>query len=276
MATGFEATTGFRAVDRSGDPRAHVGYLDAAGGLAWARAYKRRTFALLEPRPGGQVLDLGCGTGDDVRALAALVAPGGRAVGVDASETMVAEALARSAAAGPDAPAAEFRVGDAHRLPFAGASFDGCRADRTLQHVEDPGRALGELVRVARPGARIVVSEPDWETLVVDAPDRAATRRILNARCDRMRHGWIGRRLPGLFLAAGLRRVDVTATSLVMRDLATAERLLTLEASAARARDDGLISAAGAAAWVAGLRAADAAGRFFAAGTLFIVVGERA
>src|SRR5262249_16631528 len=147
MVTGFEAATGFRAVDRSGDPRAHVGYLDTAGGLAWTRAYKRRTFALLAPRPGDRGLDLGCGTGDGVRALAALGAPGGRAVGVDASATMVAEARARSAAAGA---AAEFRVGDAHRLPFDDASFDGCRADRTLQHVEDPPRALGELVRVAR------------------------------------------------------------------------------------------------------------------------------
>jgi SAM-dependent methyltransferase len=276
MATGFKPTTGFQAVDRSGDPRAHVGYLDAVGGLTWARAYKQRTFALLAPRPGDRVLDLGCGTGDDVRALAALVAPGGRAVGVDASATMVAEARARSAAAGPDAPAAEFRVGDAHRLPFADAAFDGCRADRTLQHVEDPRRAIVELVRVARPGARVVASEPDWETLIVDAPDGAATRRILNARCDRMRHGWIGRRLPGLLLDAGLRRVDVEAASLILRDLATAERLLALEASAARACDDGLIPAAAAAAWVAGLRAAAAAGRFFAAGTLFIVAGERA
>jgi hypothetical protein len=102
------------------------------------------------------------------------------------------------------------------------------------------------------------------------------TRRILNARCDRMRHGWIGRQLPGLFLAAGLRRIEVAATSLVVRDLATAERLFTLEASVARARDDGLISAAAAVAWVAALRAADAAGGFFAAGTLFTVVGERA
>jgi SAM-dependent methyltransferase len=178
--------------------------------------------------------------------------------------------------ADPSWQATEFRVGDAHRLPFDGAAFDGCRADRTLQHVEDPRRALAELVRVARPGARVVVSEPDWETLVVDAPDRAATRRILNARCDRMRHGWIGRRLPGLFLASGLRGVEVEATSLVVRDLATAERLVTLEASAARARDDGLISEAAAGAWVASLRAADAAGRFFAAGTLFIVAGERA
>ena len=46
---------------------------------------------LMQVRPGDRVLDVGCGLGDDVRALAALVGPSGRAVGIDASEATIAK-----------------------------------------------------------------------------------------------------------------------------------------------------------------------------------------
>jgi len=45
----------------------------------------------MQVRPGDRVLDVGCGLGDDVRALAALVGPSGRAVGIDASEATIAK-----------------------------------------------------------------------------------------------------------------------------------------------------------------------------------------
>ena len=44
-------------------------------------------------------------------------------------------------------------------LEFADATFDACRADRVLQHLLDPGRAVAEMVRVTRPGGRLVICE---------------------------------------------------------------------------------------------------------------------
>ena len=67
-----------------------------------------------------------------------------------------------------------------------------------FQHLEYPRQALRELVRVTRPDGRIVVFDTDWETLTVDADDIATTRAILQAKCDLLRHGWIGRQLAGL------------------------------------------------------------------------------
>jgi SAM-dependent methyltransferase len=169
----------------------------------------------------------------------------------------------------------EFQLGDGHCLPFDDGLFDGCRCDRTLQHVEDPRQVMRELTRVARRSARVVVSEPDWETLLVDSPDRHVTRYILNARCDRVRHGWIGRLLPSLFDQVGLTRLAVRSFTLCVSDLALAVRLFDLEVSAERACADGIVSDVHADNWLAGLRAADEAGRFFCAATIFVVVGQK-
>ena len=130
--------------------------------------------------------------------------PGGAITAVDSSDAMLAEARRRSEGSGLPV---RFEQGDALRLEFADESFDGCRCDRTFMHLEDPRRALAEMVRVTRPGGRVVVYEVDFETLVIDAPDRITARKVVNAWCDGFRDGWLGRRIPGLFHDAGL--IDV-------------------------------------------------------------------
>ena len=70
--------------------------MDDANAMEFFRAAKSRTYALLALRVGEQVLDVGCGAGEDVRALAEIVGPTGRAIGVDSSQTMVAAARERS------------------------------------------------------------------------------------------------------------------------------------------------------------------------------------
>jgi ubiquinone/menaquinone biosynthesis C-methylase UbiE len=150
----------FTDVDRAGDPGHLVRFLNAVSALDIVRAYKRHSFDLLGVRPGNVVLDLGCGNGDDVRELARLVGPTGRVVGVDRSETMIATARERL---GDEKLAVEFHVGDAYRLEFPDETFDACRADRVFHHLERPGHALAELVRVARSATRLVTIEPDFD-----------------------------------------------------------------------------------------------------------------
>jgi len=230
---------------------------------AWT-GYKTESFTLLELAEGDHVLDVGCGTGEDARTLAGLV-PGAAVVGLDASERKIAEAQARTL--GLPRPV-EFRVGDAGRLPFEDAVFDACRADKVLHHLEEPCRALAEMVRVARPGARIVVSDADYETLVVAAPDPALTRRILHAFCDGLPHGWIGRELRALFRESGLTDVTVRPYTAVVTEYD--EAVLHLREKAAAA-----VPAPEATAWIASLEAAHRAGRFFCALSIFTVRGRR-
>jgi SAM-dependent methyltransferase len=246
---------GFRDVDAQTDREDFGAYLErAARAMA---AEKSASHALLEPERGQRLLDVGCGRGDDVRALAPRVGPKGCVVGIDISETLIGEARHRGAD-----PCVRFQLADAHAMPFADGSFDAARVERALQHVEDPAGVLAEMARVVRPGGIIVASEPDWGTLAVDAADRETTRELSRLLCDRhIRNGWIGRQLPAHFARLGMIAIEVRPVTLALRSFAMAADLLRLGDTAAPG-------------WLKELQARDPHGTFFAAMTGFTVKGR--
>ena len=264
--------TGFQHVDGSTDPEFFVRYLDAVSALEAARKYKQCTIDLLRVGSGDRVLDVGCGTGDDVRLIASQVGSTGLVVGVDNSTTMIAAARQRVR---DNRPGLELHVGNAHALNFADGTFDACRADRVFQHLDMPDVALRELARVVRPGGWVVVADPDWDTLVVDAPDRGLTRKIVHHLCDTRRNGQMGRQLPALFGRCGLVDVGIQAFAAPITHFAVAAELLELEMAAQLAQDAGIISAEAGEAWLTQLRQASLEGRFFASLTGFIVAGRK-
>ena len=246
MATEFLATQ-WGAVDQTAEPGAFVRYLDMVCALETIQRIKQRSYDLLQVREGHCLLDVGCGAGDDVQALARRAGSTGRVVGVDCSETMLAEARKRLQAM--NLPV-ELRVGDAQHLGFAAETFDGCRAERVFVHLRHPDLALAEMVRVARPGARIVVYDADWETLVVDAPDRAITRKLLNFHCDNSGSRWIGRQLRGLFLEAGLTEIGMFAQTLMFTNYTMANHVFSLQEIAAQGEAAGVVSSTQASQWL--------------------------
>lgn len=259
-------------VDRTADPNWYRNYLDAFNAMETVRAWKRRSFGMLAIAPGHHVLDVGCGLGGDAVSLAEAVGSDGRVVGVDNSERLIVEA--RQRIAGASLPV-EYHVGDVYTLPFDDTSFDGCRADRVFQHLDRPGDALLELLRVTKPGGRIAVGDPDWETLIIDAPQTAVTRTILNFICDSHRHAWMGRQLYAHFRAAGLADVKVAADTLLFTDYDLADLTVALSTRVRQAQDAEVITEHEAAEWMESLNEAAAAGRFFAAMTCFTVGGRK-
>ncbi|MSQ14289.1 MAG: class I SAM-dependent methyltransferase [Dehalococcoidia bacterium] len=235
-------------------------------------ASKRRTYQLLNIQEGHRILDVGCGTGQDVRSLAQLVGSSGRVTGIDSSEAMVSEALKRMEG---EALPVEYLSGDAHNLDFPDQAFDGCRAYHVLMHLEDPRKALAEVVRVTRSGGRIVLCEPDLETWMIDAPNRSVTRRILNFRCDGFRSGWVGRQLPALFSEIGITDISIEPVTLEWTDYAWTDQRFGLHTIAERAKEAGVVSADEAAEWLGYLEEAGRTGRFFAAFTMFTVSGHK-
>jgi ubiquinone/menaquinone biosynthesis C-methylase UbiE len=103
---------------------------------------------------GRTLLDVGCGEGALLRALAR---PGLRAYGLDSSRVMI-----EGAARAPDGTGAAYFVGAAEALPLPAASFDVVVFFNSLHHIPVArlADALGEAARVLRPGGQAYIQEP--------------------------------------------------------------------------------------------------------------------
>ena len=78
-------------------------------------------------------------------------------------------------------------VSEAAELPSPDMTFDGVRADRTFQHLEDSCLAFAQLAGVSKPGARIVSVDLDYDTQVMESADQALARSVLRYRADMIR-----------------------------------------------------------------------------------------
>ena len=112
--------------------------------------YAKYADTLRPEKPGGRVLDVGCGVG---QVVARLADAGFEAHGVDVSEPNIQRA---------QKVCPRCQLYDGKKLPFGDRFFDGVGALNVLEHVEQPEEFLRELVRVTRVGGRLVVSSPNF------------------------------------------------------------------------------------------------------------------
>jgi mycothiol synthase len=261
----------YRDVDAATDPESLGHELDEIASVAFMTAEKRRSLELLALNPGARVLDLGCGTGPELGALAQIVGPLGRVVGLERSSALIAQARKRGRGR---MGSVELIQGDAGNLPFADDEFDACRADRTLQHLDDAEGALAEMVRVTRAGGRVVVTESRWG-LVAPSLDERLTDRVLGLLATGSEQAdWIGHRLVAMFEEAGLTGVESLRSDYTASEPADFFAFTQLR-SAARAAGRGPLSREEARAWLGRLEELVARGDAFAMVLILHVAGTR-
>ncbi len=145
------------------------------------RRWRERAADLAAVAPGDRVLDVATGTGDLAIELARRVAPGGEVVGADFSEEMLAIARTKDASI-------RFETANALELPYGDGEFAAATVGFGARNFSDLPRGLSEMVRVVRPGGRVVVLE-------ITTPTRPPLSTVLGV--------WFDHIVPGLGRLAG-------------------------------------------------------------------------
>jgi demethylmenaquinone methyltransferase / 2-methoxy-6-polyprenyl-1,4-benzoquinol methylase len=134
--------------------------------MGQVRLWRKAVAAAVDAGPGEVVLDLGAGTGTSTETFTGL---GARAIASDFSLGMLRTGVRRRGGNSLTGEGVPFVAGDAMRLPFADDVFDAVTISVALRNVHDTDQALREMLRVTRPGGRLVILE--FSHVTVDAFD---------------------------------------------------------------------------------------------------------
>lgn len=170
-----------------------------------------QTYLAHRVRPHAQVLSVGCGPGVILNAVSALH-PSIRGTGIDISEDRIQEAIRRNRTN----PQLEFVRGDAHAMQLPSNTFDLVYSRMLFQYLPEKARALGEMVRVCRPGGTVFLQDLDGQLLWHYPEDPAmqrAVERVMTGLAPTGFDPFVGRKLFWLANNAGLKKLEVSVES---------------------------------------------------------------
>ena len=204
---------------------------------------KQLSYTRMRILPGDHVLDVGCGSGLDVIAITEQLDATGKVTGLDYDTTMLKQALPKIEEA-PRGRQASFVQGISGELPFGNDAFDSCRSERLFVHLLRPEQTLAEMIRVTKPGGKVVVVDTDWSSLSIDTPfpsiERALSEYLLTCVS---KNGYSGRSLYRQFRQLRLADIHIEVHPLFVTDKDLFYSLTMLEAIEEQALAEQRISA---------------------------------
>lgn len=129
----------------------------------FVRDMRKRIVERLELEKGDRVAEIAVGTGANLQYISEKIGPKGRISGLDISEAMLGRCRKNMKKKGLSA---ELTLGDAEKLPYETGSFDAVLCFGIFNHVDHQEKVLSELIRIAKPDAKIVIGDEIFPFLV--------------------------------------------------------------------------------------------------------------
>lgn len=167
--------------------------------------------------PGEIVLDLGCGPGLWAPLLAEKVKPDGKVIGIDFSPELINYAM-ENLKEQPLKNIVRFEVGDFYAIPFEDDTFDLTFFGNCFAYVTAPFEIMAEMKRVTKKTGRVAAKDFDGAIIVFHPIEPRLSLRVLAATAQGLKESppeplfdnYVGRKMHGLFLQAGLKNVSTT------------------------------------------------------------------
>lgn len=228
----------------------------------------------LELPKSARVLEVGCGTGVVIRALARRTDFYGTAVGIDQSPAFI-DAARRLAEEEGVNKQVEFHVGDAHELEYTEGIFDAVIAHTLISHVTDPSAVLNEMARLVQSTGKVVIFDGDYGSLTFAFSDRDFGRQMDHALAlTTFNNPLIMRDLPRLLPQMGF-EITETMTD-VVAEIGSGSYFKTFaETYAPLVSSGGLLSPKRVDDWLAEQQRAIEQGTFFASCNYYAYLAKR-
>jgi ubiquinone/menaquinone biosynthesis C-methylase UbiE len=241
-------------------------------------AMRQYIYSLIDWPAASSILDIGCGRGDDLRAIGTFAVENAKLVGMDTNVQAIEVARATT----QDDDRYEFRAADASvELPFEDGQFDIVFSNNTLECIPDKQALLKEIYRVLRTTGQVIIAHMDFESQLIDGKDKAFIRLMVETYGEWKQNwmadhdGWMGRRLWSTIQSSRLFRGRIHSYVLTNTEFKPGyygyERIQDFASLARR----GMIDPAQYADFRAAIERQAERGEYFYSITMFVYVGRK-
>ena len=220
---------------------------------------------------GDRVIDIGCGTGRTLGPLLKIVGPKGDVMGLDRAKPAIEQAQTNHANAVKTGRLGLIEADAEDGIPFPSQSFAAVLCQNVFESIGNKAGLIAEMLRVLKPGGRMLLGHHDFDGIMLATSDRALTRQLVHAHADtpqpwmQQADGQIGRGLPGLLANTGIKTVNAGARLCVDQRLNGSEALRALIGELVNAGRKAGLDQQRLASWLRDLSARDKSGQFYCA-----------
>lgn len=215
----------------------NAAYLEDTANLL--KGIKLNSYKFFSEINSGFIIDLGCGTGIDVIQMASMFDSQVSVVGIDHDASLIE--IAKKNSLGKEN--VSFIVSEGDSIPFDDGIVDGLRAERLIQHLQNPDEIFGEAYRILKSGAPIVIVESDWSSLNFYCGSVNISQRLTEyLTTKKINNGLASKKLNTYFEKAGFINTRINVFPFVLNSLLDANTYLWIDKIIDEMHDNGFIS----------------------------------